>query len=407
MFLKENTKKCQSKGFAKTIVKTISSLLAISASLLLLSGCSADIEAPEYNKAETLPSYTQTSFAQYIEDTQEWLEQNRLFITDDQQSELSLVLPREYVPTKPNGQGVLLVHGLGDSPYSFVDIATHLADQGYLVRTILLPGHASKVGDLRLPTLEDWQGVVKHHIKLLKQDTDSIWVGGYSTGANLVTSEAINDDSINGLLLFSPALLPNSGAVKFAGIASYFFTWADQDPEDNPLRYNSLPMSAAAVYYETSAIVREQLDGVSYNKPVFMLMSEGDKVISTQYAIDVFSKQMPNPNNYIVWQGEIDLLEPRSSRFSMKRDDLRISNGSHMGLLFSPNNPYYGVNGSNVICSNGQGEEAEPLCLQGSSPLWYSAWGYREEGKLHARLTYNPYFEQSMAIMDKVMSSSL
>ncbi|KOO11248.1 esterase, partial [Vibrio xuii] len=145
-------------------------------------------------------------------------------------------------------------------------------------------GHASKVGDLQLPTLEDWQGVVHHHIQLLKQDTDSIWVGGYSTGAKLVASEALKDRSINGMLLFTPALLPNSSAVKFAELASYFITWADQDPEDNPLRYNSLPMSAAAVYYQTSVQVRKQLEDAHYDKPVFMLMSEGDKVISTQFA---------------------------------------------------------------------------------------------------------------------------
>ena len=295
----------------KTRVLTASGL-----TLVTLLGCSADIQAPEYESADSLPNYTQSSFAEYLASTREWLEQNRLFITAEKQSELSLVTPKEYHPDKPNGQGVLLVHGLGDSPYSFADVATHLAEQGYLVRTILLPGHASKVGDLQLPTLEDWQGVVHHHIQLLKQDTDSIWVGGYSTGANLVASEALKDRSINGMLLFSPALLPNSSAVKFAELASYFITWADQDPEDNPLRYNSLPMSAAAVYYQTSVQVRKQLEDAHYDKPVFMLMSEGDKVISTQFAIETFSTKMSHPKSHIVWQGEQALSEKRSTRFS-------------------------------------------------------------------------------------------
>jgi hypothetical protein len=187
-------------------------------------------------------------------------------------------------------------------------------------------------------------------------------------------------------------------------MASYFVTWADQDPEDNPLRYNSLPMNAAAVYYQTSADVRRQLEAHSYDKPVFMLLSEGDRVISTQFAIDTFASKMTNPANQLVWQGEQDLSEPRSTRFSMKLPTQHISNGSHMGLLFSPDNPNYGISGSQRICSNGQGEEAEKLCPT-QSDIWYSAWGYVEPGKVHARLTYNPYFEQSMNLLDKVMQS--
>ncbi len=385
--------------------KTVAFVFYIAAATTAaLVGCSSSETDPAYDKAQALPNYTQQSFDAYVNETKQWLTENRLFITDDKSSELAQILPREYRPTTPNGQGVLLVHGLGDSPYSFSDIAQHLADNGYLVRTILLPGHASKVGDLQLPELSDWQGVVKHHIALLKQDSQSVWLGGYSTGANLVTSEAINDPSIEGLLLFSPALQPGSSTVQFAELASHFITWADQDPEDNPLRYNSLPMSAAAVYYQTSSVVREQLEAANYSKPVFMLLSEGDKVINTQFAIDTFSQKMSNPNSHIVWQGERDLLEPRSTRFSMDIPEQRISNGSHMGLLFSPTNPNYGIGGDNLICSNGQPNEEAGACEAGKE-IWYSAWGYVEPGKVHARLTYNPYFEQSMTIMDQVMAS--
>jgi alpha-beta hydrolase superfamily lysophospholipase len=187
-------------------------------------GCSSSEPIAAYQKAQSLPSYQQQSFNQYVEETKQWLAENRVFITDDKQAELAQVLPKEYQPANPNGQGILLVHGLGDSPYSFVDVATHLASQGYLVRTILLPGHASKVGDLQLPTVEDWQGVVDHHIELLKKDTDGVWLGGYSTGANLVTTAALKDDQIEGLLLFSPALQPHSSSVQFAEMASYFVT---------------------------------------------------------------------------------------------------------------------------------------------------------------------------------------
>lgn len=75
-----------------------------------------------------------------------------------------------------------------------------------------------------------------------------------------------------------------------------------------------------------------------------------------------------------------------------------------MGLLFSPNNPEYGENGAVRICSNGQTEEQELACEEGAD-VWFSAYGVKEEGKIFARLTYNPYFEQSMEMLDHVMAS--
>jgi len=74
------------------------------------------------------------------------------------------------------------VHGLADSPFSFIDVANHLADKGYLVRAVLLPGHGSKVGDLMLPSLADWQNVVAHHSELLKQRVEKVCLGRLRSG---------------------------------------------------------------------------------------------------------------------------------------------------------------------------------------------------------------------------------
>ncbi|WP_199911664.1 hypothetical protein [Dongshaea marina] len=77
-----------------------------------------------------LPDYDQPTFAQYVRETRAWLLNNRAFISQDINKELNANSPREYKPVHPNGGAVLLVHGLGDSPYSFIDIAQHLAQQG-------------------------------------------------------------------------------------------------------------------------------------------------------------------------------------------------------------------------------------------------------------------------------------
>ena len=111
---------------------------AISAiSLSLLSGCiSFGQDAPK----EVMP-LGQSSFEQYVKETSQWIERNRRFATPDHQVELSHQVPFEIKPVKPNGKGILMIHGFTDSPYNFHDIANRLAERGFLVRAVVLPGH--------------------------------------------------------------------------------------------------------------------------------------------------------------------------------------------------------------------------------------------------------------------------
>ncbi len=384
--------------------------LAITAMIttsVLLTACSNTDTPPFYQSSSQLPGFQQENFQKYLQDTQQWLSKNRVFHSKDKARELYFNMPFELKPEHPNGEGVLLVHGLGDSPYSNRDIANHLARRGYLVRTILLPGHGSKPGDLKLPTVKDWQSIVAHHAKLLSKDVKTVWLGGYSTGANLVTDYAINHPSIAGLLLISPAFKPGIDKVKYAPVAKYFIDWADKDKETNIARYDSLPMNGAAVYYQTTQAVDQTLQNTSsYNKPVFIMMSEADSVIDTQFVLDTFTQKMTNPNSRLLWFGERSFADPRIIQYTMNLPDDKISNASHMAPLFAPENTFYGSTGTQRICHNGQKDWATKQCESGGE-VWFSSWGYREPGKAYARLTWNPYFRASMTLMDRVISHSV
>jgi len=107
-------------------------------------------------------------------------------------------------------------------------------------------------------------------------------------------------------------------------------------------------------------VVRSELTNAHYKKPVFMMMSEADSVIDTAYAKTIFTEVMTNTSNQLIWEGEV------------------------------------------IICSNGQTEKDETKCNVGND-IWFSAYGYRESGKVHARMTWNPYFDESMLLLDKVM----
>lgn len=363
-----------------------------------LSGCSQAPDTPAFRVSDSQPVYTQNSFTEYVEETRAWLSQNRAFMTKNPAQELKSNSPFELKPANSGKvrKGILLVHGLGDSPYSFVDIAPVLTKQGFLVRTILLPGHGSKPADLIRISMDDWADTVDHHAHLLASEVDELWLGGFSTGANLVTSWALEknseQDKIKGLLLFSPGFKPRSNLVALSPALSYFKDWADIDITGNHVRYDSLAVNGAGEYYKTSKLTRSQLEEQAVDVPVLVTISEKDSVIDAAAILSLFQKRFTHPDSRLLWFGSGP--KSKDSRVTFLQDripELNISNFSHMSALYSPKNSYYGQNGSFRMCDNGQTLQAQEQCPAAEN-VWYSAWGYRESGKIHARLTWNPYF---------------
>ena len=54
----------------------------------------------------------------------------------------------------------LLIHGLTDSPFTYHDFSRIYYEQGYSVRTLLLPGHGSAASALQNVDVKQWQEAV-------------------------------------------------------------------------------------------------------------------------------------------------------------------------------------------------------------------------------------------------------
>lgn len=375
---------------------------------LLLAACTT--------RAAIDPPAPATSFAQYRSDTLQAMRAERSFQSPDREAELAWNAPQEWRPPSSDPErrpqkGVLLVHGLGDSPWSFHDIGPVLAAQGFLVRTVLLPGHGTRPEALLPVTAAHWRQVVHAQAQLLERDVDGpVFMGGFSTGANLALEYAYGQPEIAGLLLFSPGFK----SVPFDWIAPLLARirpWVLRPdgvlPHQTPVRYENLPINAFAQFYQTSARARELL-ARPYDKPVFMVVAQHDSVLDTDYLLHTFRQRFTHPRSRLVWYGSRPGEALGESRILVREDRLpaqRISQFSHMGLLFSPANALYGVQGSLRVCQNGQSGDITEAC-QGGAPVWYSDWGYREEGKVHARLTFNPYFEWQNGLMLDALGSS-
>jgi len=73
------------------------------------------------------------------------------FVEDNATDEIRFASPVEFQPDSgcESTRGIaILVHGLSDSAFSMRDVAKEVSKGCYIARTVLLPGHGTKPGDL-------------------------------------------------------------------------------------------------------------------------------------------------------------------------------------------------------------------------------------------------------------------
>lgn len=353
----------------------------------------------------------QDSFEAYRLSTTQWLTQHRQFQTDDRTSELLWNSPREWRPEGTPEKGILLVHGLGDSPWSFNDIGPILASHGFLVRTVLLPGCGTKPVDMIGISADDWRRVVVEQTDILRREVREVFLGGFSTGANLVLEYAYAHPEIQGLVLFSPGIKSDEPLDFLAPFAALFSDWLlDPDsgrPLQDPMRYSIVPTNGFAQFYRTSVAVRRLIQRTTFDRPVVMILSEHDSVLDVRYILKRFTTRFTHPQSRLIWYGAP--VAEHGERVLVRPDALpewRISAFSHMGVLFSPHNEEYGFNGTQRICWNGESRTNYQRCLAGEE-VWFADWDYEEPGKVHARLTFNPYFDWQASVILEVLESGL
>lgn len=388
--------------------------VVVAATLLLsTTSCQSDPSQSFVASSATFPRKV-APFPQYLTEVRDWIAAERVFISANQTQELAMNMPFECA-SEVTDKGVLLVHGLGDSPYFFRDVAQSLCDKGLRVRTILLPGHGTKPGDMLNVSYEMWQQETEFHLNLLAKEVDTLYAGGFSTGANLVTLAAAKRDDIAGLMLFSPAFKSRFFVSELAPYVDGLFPWPNVEQEDNPSRYNSTAMAGFAAYQESVNALQDVFDDTILQMPVIMVVAEKDSVVDTQLVAQQFTDNFASPAKCLLWQGETVPIAQQNDSSSLTLQTMQlpaqnIAAASHMSVLFSPDNPLYGTQSTFRICDNGQSEQKEALCRAGEE-VWYGPWGYTDEQHVYARLTYNPYFNdmitQLLALTDKAKASKL
>lgn len=103
--------------------------------------------------------------------------------------------------------GVLLIHGLCGTPAEMRFVAMGLARAGYTVHCPTLAGHGGSRADIVGTTWQDWYRSAEAALDELRQECDTVIVGGLCLGSLIgLHLAAKNPEKVQGVALFSPTI---------------------------------------------------------------------------------------------------------------------------------------------------------------------------------------------------------
>jgi alpha-beta hydrolase superfamily lysophospholipase len=232
---------------------------------------------------------------------------------------------RSYVSTPAQIRGgVLLLHGLSDSPYSLRHLAARYEQAGFVVIAPRLPGHGTLPSGLLDVRWEDWSAVVEMAARELRRRTGPgkpLHVVGYSNGAALALHYAMDvaarDDGqlphADRLVLLSPMIGVSRGAalaglLPVFGRLAYFeqSRWLDNLPEFNPFKYNGFPFNAASQSYALTTHVQGQVlrlksrDQLRRLPPILAFQSVLDNTVDTDSVVHALFDHLPANGSELV-----------------------------------------------------------------------------------------------------------
>ena len=219
--------------------------------------------------------------------------------------------------------GVLLLHGLSDSPYSLRTIGLRLHEAGAAVIGLRLPGHGTAPSGLVEMRWQDMAAAVKLAMIDLQEKLNGkpLYIIGFSTGSALAvhyTLSAFDDKQLpkaDGLVLVSPAI----GVTPLAAFAVWQarlghllgldkLAWESIAIEYDPYKYNSFAVNAGDQIYRLTSEIQKRIKknsaagNLKQFPPILAFQSDVDATVSTSAIIaGLFEKLTPNGHELVLF----------------------------------------------------------------------------------------------------------
>ena len=217
--------------------------------------------------------------------------------------------------------GVLLLHGMSDSPYSLHDIGQKLHAAGAWVVGLRIPGHGTAPSGLVRVKWEDMAAAVQLAMKHLQAKINGrpIYIVGYSNGSALAVNyslTALENSQLpvaTGLILISPSI----GVTPFAALAVWQgrlgrwigfhkLAWNAILPEYDPFKYGSFAVNAGDQVHRLTNELKERLNKMSSSgvlkkfPQMLAFQSIVDATVSTRAVVDGLFAKIPQNDSRLV-----------------------------------------------------------------------------------------------------------
>lgn len=356
------------------------------------------------------------SFADYASAVRQEISSSRIpFIIGNAEFEVRMASPDQFQPDIDCQQvrGIaVLVHGLSDSAFSMRDVARSLADNCYIARTALLPGHGSKPGDLLNVRLSDWIDSVQHLLEHAAEEHEHVIAVGFSLGALLTMSEAIKpDSSVDAIISIAPAFyLTTSPYAELTRWLYPFKRWLDTEKPDDTYRYEAVPTVAVAQTIKAKTRFHRRLKTTGrVDIPWLLIQSANDLVVRASKNQALFDNHAKHRDSQsIIFRGKdggkskpilVDKRMVDTQRLIELKghDESHLVSGlPHVAIHQSPDNPHYGIMGDYRNCGvGGPRPRTDVRNCQEAENLWLGPWnGKAPDGGPYGIATYNPNFDE-------------
>jgi alpha-beta hydrolase superfamily lysophospholipase len=220
--------------------------------------------------------------------------------------------------------GIVLLHGLSDSPYSLRTLGQQLHGNGFHVLGLRIPGHGTAPSGLLKVKWQDFAAATRlavRHVREKIGPDKPLYIAGYSNGAalaveySLAVLEGEDLPAADGLVLLSPAIGVSPVAAlaiwqsRFSNLTGLEkLAWNSITPEFDPYKYNSFPVNAGVQIYLLTQNIAQRIsrlagpNGARGFPPTLAFQSVVDATVPPATVIDnLFTNLAPEGHQLVLF----------------------------------------------------------------------------------------------------------
>jgi carboxylesterase len=206
--------------------------------------------------------------------------------------------PRELGPEN-SPCAALFIHGFGGAGTDFADLPDRMAEKGWRVRIMLLPGHGTHPREMAKQTPESLLEAVRAEVKTLREHHDKVILISHSMGGALSTIVA-SEMPVDGLVLGAPYfrvtyrwyyVLPpeiwgriTGPFIRWVYKGKLFMQVNREEAKEHIISYTWLPSSAVRTLTKLGKRARAPETLGKVNCPVLILHGRDDIAASPEAA---------------------------------------------------------------------------------------------------------------------------